>query len=234
MAEAGAQRGTAAPARAACLAPAPGSRDAAADMTKPVTASASSAAPPPAAGRWVSAAPARRPINVSVGRFETVDDQISLTQSFVLPHLPGMVLDGPQQAGRASGRVKVKLGPIVASFTGEGTFERFEDEYRRLIEGRGSDRRSGSRASGRVEYCLVPTTLDGNAATEVRGRISYVLTGPLAQFSRSGLVRGIWWRASARSSPKASMPGSAGQRGRNCPGGAQLRSGASSPCAPPS
>jgi aerobic carbon-monoxide dehydrogenase small subunit len=211
MAEVGTQRGTAAPARD-CLAPVPGSRAATADLTKPVTVSAPSGVPPnapAAAGRWASAAPARRPINVTVGRFETVDDQISLTQSFVLPHprdavwrvlsdpvqvahcLPGMVLDGPPQAGRASGRMMVKLGPIVASFAGEGTFERFDDEYRQLIEGRGSDRKSGSRASGRVEYCLVPTTLEGTVATEVRARISYVLAGPLAQFSRSGLVRDL-------------------------------------------
>ena len=212
MAELGTQRETAPPAQAGCLGPAPGPGAVTADMAKPVRVSTSSAEPPhaPAAtDHRASAALARRPINVAVGRFETVDGQTSLTQSFVLRHprdtvwrvlsdpeqvahcMPGMVLDGLPQGGRASGRMKVKFGPIVASFAGEGTFERFDDEYRQLIEGRGSDRRSGSRASGRVEYCLVPTTLDGNVATEVRVRISYVLTGPLAQFGRSGLVRDL-------------------------------------------
>ncbi|MCL4765029.1 MAG: 2Fe-2S iron-sulfur cluster binding domain-containing protein [Hyphomicrobiaceae bacterium] len=163
----------------------------------------------PAQTRPLSAASTRRPIKVTVGRLETIEGRTSLTQSFVLPYqrdavwrilsnpvevagcMPGMVLDGPPLDGRATGRMEVRLGPIVASFAGEGTYERFDEDHRQVIEGKGSDRRSGSRASGRVEYQLLSTTLDGAGATEVQTRISYVLTGPLAQFSRSGLVRDL-------------------------------------------
>jgi carbon-monoxide dehydrogenase small subunit len=105
--------------------------------------------------------------------------------------MPGMVLDGPPQDGRASGRMEVKLGPIVASFAGEGRFERFDSDFRQVIEGHGGDRKSGSRAKGRVEYRLLPATQDGREVTEIQATIAYALTGPLAQFSRSGLVRDL-------------------------------------------
>jgi carbon-monoxide dehydrogenase small subunit len=105
--------------------------------------------------------------------------------------MPGMVLDGPVQNGQARGHMEVKLGPIVASFAGEGTFERFDAEYRQVVEGRGNDRKSGSRATGRVEYQLLPVTAADREQTEVQATISYSLTGPLAQFSRSGLVRDL-------------------------------------------
>lgn len=204
MAEGKAQHAAATATRTDWLGPAPGPAAATAEP-EPVKVA------PAAAPRHVAAAaPAkRRSVTVNVGRIETVDGRTSLTQSFVLPHsrdavwrilsdpaevarcMPGMVLDGPPADGRASGRMEVRLGPIVASFAGEGTFVRFDDDYRQVIDGRGSDRKSGSRAEGRVEYQLLPAVLDGVSATEVQARISYVLTGPLAQFSRSGLVRDL-------------------------------------------
>jgi carbon-monoxide dehydrogenase small subunit len=149
----------------------------------------------------------RAPIKVTVSSIETVEGQTSLTQTFVLPHpreavwqflanpqevarcMPGMVLDGPPQDGRVTGRMEVKLGPIAASFAGEGTIVRFADEYRQVIEGRGGDRRSGSRATGRIDLRLLPAEVSDSEATQVQARISYALSGPLAQFSRSGLVR---------------------------------------------
>ena len=155
------------------------------------------------------AASSRPPIKVTVGTIETVDGETRLSQSFVLPHaradvwrilsdpeevarcMPGMVLDGPPQNGRASGRMEVKLGPITASFAGEGHFERLDNDYRQVIVGQGGDRKSGSRATGRVEYRLLPAERDAQDATEVHATIAYALTGPLAQFSRSGLVRDL-------------------------------------------
>jgi carbon-monoxide dehydrogenase small subunit len=146
------------------------------------------------------------PIRVTVGAIEEVGGEARLTQSFVLPHprdsvwrlmsdpiavarsMPGMSLDGPPQDGKASGRLEVRIGPIAASFAGEGTIEQFPSDYCQVIEGRGSDRRSGSRASGKVDYRLQPV---GGDATRVDVAMSYVLTGPLAQIGRSGIVRDL-------------------------------------------
>jgi aerobic carbon-monoxide dehydrogenase small subunit len=159
-----------------------------------------------------SAGPAkkRRRIKVEVGAVEAVAEATKLTQSFVLEHpreavwrlmadaetvascIPGMKLDGPLVDGRASGRMEVALGPIKASFAGEGTVMSIPAEYRQMITGKGGDRKSGSNASGEVAYRLHqeagPT---GEEVTRVEVELSYSLTGPLAQFSRSNLVRDL-------------------------------------------
>jgi carbon-monoxide dehydrogenase small subunit len=195
--------------RAEWLGPAPGPTAATVAIAAPAAPVRPSKTPAPSTKPAPVATSRRDPIKVSVGAIETVDGQTRLTQSFTLPHprddvwrilsnpeeiarcMPGMVLDGPVQNGQARGHMEVKLGPIVASFAGEGTFERFDAEYRQVVEGRGNDRKSGSRATGRVEYQLLPVTAADREQTEVQATISYSLTGPLAQFSRSGLVRDL-------------------------------------------
>ena len=158
-----------------------------------------------------AAAPARRgkraPIKVEVGSIEEVDGATRLTQSFTLTHpreavwalmsdvaavarcMPGAALDGPPEGDKVSGRMQVKIGPITASFAGQGTLARFDPDYRQVISGSGGDRKSGSRASGSVDYRL--DAIDGGAATRVEVAISYVLTGPLAQVGRSGMIRDL-------------------------------------------
>ena len=69
--------------------------------------------------------------------------------------MPGLFLDGPPVDDKVSGRLEAKIGPIAASFAGEGTLRRFPAAFRQVIEGRGGDRRSGSRASGSVDYTAV-------------------------------------------------------------------------------
>ncbi|MGE8942299.1 xanthine dehydrogenase family Fe-S subunit [Leptospira interrogans] len=195
--------------RSEWLGPAPGPTAATVAIAAPVAPARPSKTPAPSTKPAPVVTSRRDPIKVTVGAIETVDGQTGLTQSFTLPHprddvwrvlsdpeeiarcMPGMVLDGPVQDGQARGHMEVKLGPIVASFAGEGTFERFDAEYRQVVEGRGNDRKSGSRATGRVEYQLLPVTVGDQEQTEVQATISYSLTGPLAQFSRSGLVRDL-------------------------------------------
>ena len=112
------------------------------------------------------------PIQVTVGDIEDADGVVRLTQTFVLQHprdavwrlmsdpqavarcMPGARLDGPPQDGKITGRIEVKLGPIAATFAGEGTVTQFPGEYRQVIEGRGGDRKSGSRVTGSVDYRL--------------------------------------------------------------------------------
>ncbi|HET7154937.1 MAG TPA: SRPBCC domain-containing protein, partial [Hyphomicrobiaceae bacterium] len=106
--------------------------------------------------------------------------------------MPGAHLDGPARDGNISGHIAVKLGPIAANFAGEGSVKQFPGEYRQVIEGRGGDRKSGSRVTGSVDYRLSATSGEaGNEATRVDVVISYALTGLLAQLGRSGIVRDL-------------------------------------------
>ena len=141
-----------------------------------------------------------------MGKIEEVDGATRLTQSFVLPHpreavwalmsdveavarcMPGLALDGPPDGDKVAGRLEVKIGPITASFAGHGTLTPYPEDYRQVISGSGGDRSSGSRASGSVDYRLQAVEDD---ATRVDVAISYVLTGPLAQIGRSGIVRDL-------------------------------------------
>jgi len=103
--------------------------------------------------------------------------------------MPGLSLAGPPQGDKVAGRLEARIGPIAASFGGEGTVRQFPAEHRQVVEGRGGDRRSGSRASGSVEYRLSAVAGEaGQEATRVDVTISYALTGALAQIGRSGLV----------------------------------------------
>jgi carbon-monoxide dehydrogenase small subunit len=133
-----------------------------------------------------------------------------LAQSFVLPHsrkavwalmsdvgkvarcMPGLALDAAPQDGNVTGRLEARIGPIAASFAGDATIQRHDSEYRQVIEGRGGDKRSGSLASGSVDYRLsAATNATGRDVTRVDVIISYALAGPLAQVGRSGLVRDL-------------------------------------------
>lgn len=152
----------------------------------------------------------RKPVRVTVGDIEDADGVVRLAQSFVLEHarevvwrlmsdpqavalcMPGARLDGPPRDGNISGHISIKLGPIAANFAGEGSVKQFPGEYRQVIEGRGGDRKSGSRVTGSVDYRLSAISGEtGNEATRVDVVISYALTGLLAQLGRSGIVRDL-------------------------------------------
>jgi carbon-monoxide dehydrogenase small subunit len=106
--------------------------------------------------------------------------------------MPGLTLAGPPQGDKVAGRLEARIGPIAAGFAGEGTVRQFPAEYRQVVEGRGADRRSGSRASGSVDYRLSAVADEaGRDATRVDVVIAYALTGALAQIGRSGLVRDL-------------------------------------------
>jgi aerobic carbon-monoxide dehydrogenase small subunit len=149
----------------------------------------------------------RTPVRVTTGKIEEADGVIRLSQLFVLEHpreavwalmsdpeavarcMPGARLDGPPQGGRITGHIEVKLGPVAASFSGEGSVTQVAAEYRQRIEGRAADRKGGSRVSGSVEYRLSEAA--GGAATQVDVAIGYALAGLLAQLGRSGFARDV-------------------------------------------
>ncbi|MFL9827941.1 xanthine dehydrogenase family Fe-S subunit [Rhodoplanes sp. SY1] len=196
-------------------APGPGAQPARAAATALMVSS--SPVRPPSSGpvRGVAPAVPARQIKVEVGPVTVENGETRFTQSFVLEHprgdvwtlmrdparvaacMPGLALDPPGADGRLAGRMEVKLGPISAGFSGDGTMVRDDGAQRMVIEGRGSDRKSGSRASGRVEYTLSETVTTSVPATRVDCVIAFTLQGPLAQFGRSDLVRDLVGRIGA-------------------------------------
>jgi carbon-monoxide dehydrogenase small subunit len=99
--------------------------------------------------------------------------------------LPGAEITG--RAGNAlKGRITVKFGPIRAAFAGSAALERDEAAKRGVIRGAGQDAVSSSRARGDIAYQLSDA---GGGATRIAISIDYSLQGPLAQFSRGGLIK---------------------------------------------
>jgi aerobic carbon-monoxide dehydrogenase small subunit len=166
--------------------------------------------PAPAHAPGQTRAPKGRPVRVEVGVVEQLDATSRLTERFELAYpreavwalmadtkrvarcMPGVTLDGPPQDGRVRGRLDVKIGPITARFAGEGSVERFAEDFRQIITASGGDRNSGSRVSASIDYRLTALTgADGRAATRVDVTMSYVLTGPLAQVGRSAIARDL-------------------------------------------
>ncbi len=99
--------------------------------------------------------------------------------------LPGAQLN-TLDGDRVTGRVVVALGPVRASFAGEGRVTLDPAARRGRLLGRGHD--ANSSAEGDVNWRVVPAE-DGGS--DILVRMSWRLTGPLAQFGRGGLVRDL-------------------------------------------
>ncbi len=100
--------------------------------------------------------------------------------------LPGVELS-TEDGRHLKSRIRIAFGPMKVDFNGSATIERNDTQRVGVLEGSGSDERGGSRAKGRVTYRLAAEP-DGSA-TRVYLTLDYQLLGPLAQFSRSGLVQ---------------------------------------------
>lgn len=101
--------------------------------------------------------------------------------------LPGASLTAPPTPERVEGAIRVKIGPIAATFHGAARVERNDADMSGRIVGIGNDRRSRSSTQGEIRYRLVPT----GQGTRVDLSIGYTLTGMLAQVGRPGLVRDL-------------------------------------------
>ena len=137
----------------------------------------------------------------------------TLAQSFVVRHprarvwamfedvervaacMPGAALTEPPRDGRLVGRIAIKLGPMGATFAGTATLALDQAAYQGIIAGSGRDNRSATRAKGRVAYRLIEE--GGGAATRVEIEVAFSLAGPLAQFSRAGIVTDLAGRLTA-------------------------------------
>jgi carbon-monoxide dehydrogenase small subunit len=166
-----------------------------------------------AASTTVRAAPRVAAINAAERIEADWKPQVEFRQSFVIAHpidevwaffgrvedvvacLPGASLDGGEKDGVVNGKMRVKVGPISAEFSGVAQIARDEAAHRGAIVGSGRDARSNSATRGAVAYSVKPD--EGGAGSRVDVDVGYTLTGMLAQFGRSGLVQDIASRLTA-------------------------------------
>ena len=99
--------------------------------------------------------------------------------------LPGATIES-HEPDRVKGSIAIKFGPMSAAFAGAARLERDDVAKRAVLRGAGQDSLSKSRAQGDVAYRLEALAPD---RTRVHVNMVYALQGPLAQFSRSGLVK---------------------------------------------
>ncbi|MET3464836.1 carbon-monoxide dehydrogenase small subunit [Variovorax sp. 1133] len=99
--------------------------------------------------------------------------------------LPGATIDS-HEGEKVKGTIAIKFGPMSAAFAGAARLERDDAARRAVLRGAGQDSLSKSRTQGDITYRLEALTAD---STRVHVDMIYALQGPLAQFSRSGLVK---------------------------------------------
>jgi carbon monoxide dehydrogenase subunit G len=98
--------------------------------------------------------------------------------------LPGAELLGQSEDGSYEGKLSVKLGPMAASFEGKATVTSEPATRTATIEGKGVDRSGGSRGQVKVNYAIVPE----GSGSKVNVHADVTLSGPAAQFGRTGLI----------------------------------------------
>ena len=99
--------------------------------------------------------------------------------------LPGAQVES-ETLEQVAGKIAIKFGPMSATFKGSATIERDAAQRVAVLKGTGQDSVSQSRATGDVRYQLEVLSA---SSTRVAVELLYTLQGPLAQFSRSGLVQ---------------------------------------------
>ncbi|HUO46773.1 MAG TPA: SRPBCC family protein [Acidimicrobiia bacterium] len=99
--------------------------------------------------------------------------------------LPGAELTEDKGNGVYGGKISVKMGPIAATFEGEANVSPDPSAHTALIEGKGVDKRGGSRGQVKVNYAL---TTGEAGKTKVSIDADVTLAGPAAQFGRTGLI----------------------------------------------
>ena len=102
--------------------------------------------------------------------------------------LPGAKLISPASETPLQVGFQVKLGPIVANFTGsaEVTFDAIN--HCGSFKGQGSDQKSNSRVKGEAKFSLLSIE---NNHTKVIVNTEFFLSGSLAQFGRIGILKEV-------------------------------------------
>ena len=112
----------------------------------------------------------------------------------IAPCMPGAQLTGVQ-GDTYTGRVKVKVGPVISDFTGTARFAEKDDlAHRAVIDARGKDSRGAGNASAMITAGL---RADGDR-TVVTVDTDLKISGKVAQFG-SGMIgtrplsRQVWF-----------------------------------------
>jgi carbon monoxide dehydrogenase subunit G len=98
--------------------------------------------------------------------------------------LPGAELLDQTDDGSYEGKLSVKLGPMTASFEGKATIAADPGSRSATIDGRGVDKKGGSRGQVKVVYEIV----EEGTGSRVKVDADVTLSGPVAQFGRTGLI----------------------------------------------
>ena len=106
------------------------------------------------------------------------------------PHLIAACVPGARlieiTGDRLRGEVRATLGPIDATFAGEGHVTYDNAEHRAEIIGEGRDSRTATRLSARATVRLRAVT---EGTTDAVLTVDYTLRGPLAQIARGAIVQ---------------------------------------------
>lgn len=98
--------------------------------------------------------------------------------------LPGAELLDGGEGGSYEGVLSVRLGPMTARFEGSATVVPDGQAMAATIEGKGVDRAGGSRGQVKLTYGI-----DGSdRGSKVTVDADLTLSGPAAQFGRTGLI----------------------------------------------
>lgn len=101
--------------------------------------------------------------------------------------VPGLELHEEREDGTYRGSFAIKVGPLGAKLDGEGVLTRDDENLSASVEGKGVDKRGGSRAKGVMRY---------NVAGDAEGSViavaaEFTLSGPLAQIGRTSIINDV-------------------------------------------
>lgn len=104
----------------------------------------------------------------------------------IAPCMPGAQLTGVND-GVYTGKVKIKVGPVTAEYTGTARFaEKDVETYRAVIDARGRDSRGNGNATAVISAQLMPE----GESTRVTVTTDLTIAGRIAQFG-SGMIKEV-------------------------------------------
>ena len=98
--------------------------------------------------------------------------------------MPGASLTEDRGDGAYAGQVAIRLGPFTAAFEGEATHSSDPQTRTGHVDGKGFDRKGGSRSKLSMDYAV----RESGDHTEVNVDAEVQLSGPIAQFGRAGVM----------------------------------------------
>lgn len=104
----------------------------------------------------------------------------------IAPCMPGAMLTGVED-GVYTGKVKIKVGPVIAEYSGTAQFtEKDPETYRAVIDARGRD----SRGNGNANAVISAQLLAEGDSTTVAVTTDLTIAGRIAQFG-SGMIKEV-------------------------------------------